>query len=370
MVETKQYKCPCCGGSLSFDSGVQKLKCPYCDTEFATSILKDYDEDLQAELGEDIPPELPKGSEWQEGEELAVYSCQSCGGEIVAEPTTVATACPFCESPVVFGGGLKGDLRPDLVIPFKLDKKAAKEAMKKHLQGKRLLPKAFKEENHIDEIKGLYVPFWLFDADVSARVQMRAQRTRHWSDRNYDYTEIRHYSVVRGGELKFENIPVDGSSKMDDALMESIEPFNMKEGVDFSTAYLAGYLADRYDVPEQESISRAQARIKNSAEEEMRATVGGYHSVTVNSSQVQTKGGSSRYALLPVWILNTTWKDKKYVFAMNGQNGKFVGNLPMDLRAFFLWLFGLGLSFAVLAGVLMYFISLFPSYPLGGGTLL
>lgn len=142
-----------------------------------------------------------------------------------------ATSCPFCDNPIVMMGQFAGALKPDLVIPFKLDKKAAKEGLKKHLTGKRLLPKIFKDQNHIDEIKGIYVPFWLFDTNVDATVRYRATKVRMWSDSDYDYTETSHFMVHWGGSIGFENVPVDGSTKMADDLMESIEPFNISGAV-------------------------------------------------------------------------------------------------------------------------------------------
>jgi hypothetical protein len=141
--------------------------------------------------------------------------------------------------------------------------------------------------------------------------------------------------------LGFEHIPVDGSEKMADELMESIEPFSFDGAVDFQTAYLAGYLADRYDVSAEESINRANERLRRTTEEAFKATVNGYSTVTTESVNVRLANGSSKYALYPVWILNTTWNDKKYTFAMNGQTGKFVGDLPLDKKAYAKWLFGL-----------------------------
>ena len=146
----------------------------------------------------------------------------------------------------------------------------------------------------------------------------------------YEYTETSFYDVYRQGNMSFLNIPVDGSTKMPDDLMESIEPFDFSEAVDFQTAYLAGYLADKYDVGKEESIPRANERIKHSAEDTLRDTVQGYATVTPRYSSVQLLSGVSKYALYPVWILNTDYKGQKYTFAMNGQTGKFVGNLPVD----------------------------------------
>ena len=245
MAKMQEFKCPCCGGSIEFDSSVQKMKCPFCDTEFDVGTLSEYAQTVEEEQPEDMSWSDEAGSEWQDGESegLRTYVCKSCGGEIVGDANTAATACPFCGSPVVMTGQLSGALKPDYVIPFKLDKKAAKERLKKHLTGKRLLPKAFKSENHISEVKGIYVPFWLYDTDADADIRYRATKTRFWSDSDYDYTETSYYAVHRSGSLGFDHVPVDGSASMENDLMESIEPFDFKEAVDFQTAYLALALA-------------------------------------------------------------------------------------------------------------------------------
>ena len=339
MQTLQEYKCPCCGGAIAFDSESQKMKCPYCDTEFELETLKGYDAELQGDQADDMKWETYAGNEWQEGESegLRTYVCKSCGGEIVGDENMAATSCPFCGNPVVLMGQFAGALRPDAVIPFKLDKKAAKEGLMKHLTGKRLLPKIFKDQNHIDEIKGIYVPFWLFDTDVDAQVRYRATRIRTWSTSDYNYTETSYYMIHRGGSIRYENIPVDGSSKMADDLMESIEPYDYSGAVDFQTAYLAGYLADKFDVSAEESINRANERVKRSTEDAFASTVSGYTTVTAENTSVRFSGGKAKYALYPVWLLNTTWNGNKYTFAMNGQTGKFVGDLPVDTSAAAKW---------------------------------
>ena len=350
MATLQQYKCPCCDGAIEFNSGLHKMKCPYCDTEFEMETLASYDNELKSDQADDISWDTSTGSEWQEGETegLRVYSCKACGGEIVGDETTASASCPFCGNPVVMMGQFAGDLKPDYVIPFRLEKEAV-EALKKHYGGKILLPKIFKMENHIDEVKGVYVPVWLFDADVDANIRYKATRTRTWSDNDYNYTETSHYSVVRGGGIGFEKVPVEGSSKMDGTLMESIEPFDFSGAMDFQTAYLAGYLADRYDVSAEQSIERANERIKKSTEKAFEATVHDYDSVCPVSIGLNLANGTTKYALYPVWLLNTTWNGKKYTFAMNGQTGKFVGDLPVDGKAYSRWLFGLGAAFSAVA---------------------
>lgn len=339
MDVLQEYKCPSCGGSLTFDSKTQNMKCPYCGSEIEVEALKELDSDLFAEHEDEMVWDTSVGSSWQENEAdgVAVYSCESCGGEIIAEDTTVATSCPFCGNAVVVKRKLAGELRPDLVIPFKLDKAAAKEGFFKHLKSKKLLPKFFKDESRIDEIKGVYVPFWLFCADADANIQYDATKVRVWSDTDYNYTRTSHYRVLRGGKVSFSQVPVDGSEKMPDDMMESLEPYDMNEAVDFQTAYLAGYLADKYDVDADASIKRANQRIKTSTEQIFASTVIGYSSVRTRFSNVKLSGGTSKYALLPVWLLNSTYKGEKYTFAMNGQTGKFVGNLPISEALYWKW---------------------------------
>lgn len=354
MYVIQEYKCPCCGGIVTFDADVQKMKCPFCDTEFEIEALKQYNEELNGEGKEDLNWQTEPGSEWQEGEEegLRIYSCSSCGGEIVGDESTAATACPYCGNPVVFTAQLSGSLKPDLVIPFKVNKKAAKEILRNHYKNKILLPKSFKDENHIDEVKGIYVPFWLFDAEADASIRYRATRTHIWSDSNYNYKRTSYYLVHRSGSLAFERIPVDGSSKMADDLMESIEPFSFDEAVDFETAYLSGYLADKYDVDAQQSISRANDRIKVSTADAFASTVTGYTTVVPESTVISLNNSSAKYALYPVWILNTTWEKQKFTFAVNGQSGRIAGDLPLDKGAFKKWLFSLmGIFTAISLGI-------------------
>ena len=329
----QEYKCPNCSGAIKFDSALQKMKCPFCDTEFEMEALKALDEDLKkTEEPDELTWDIKAGTEWKEGEEnsLISYSCKSCGGEIVGDKNMAATSCDFCGNPVVVKGQFSGMLRPDYVIPFKLDKKAALAGLAKHLEKKFFLPRIFKKENHINEIKGVYVPFWLFDADAAADINFSATSVKRWSSGNYDYTETSYYSVFRSGSVNFDHIPVDGSEKIPDALMESIEPYSFSDAVDFQTAYLSGYLADKYDVTAEQSIDRANVRVKRSIEEVLTSSVTGYSSVKLEKSSVHISNGKAKYALYPVWLLNTIWRNKKYTFAMNGQTGKFVGDLPID----------------------------------------
>lgn len=341
MSDLIEYSCPCCGGKIEFNATLQKMKCPFCDTEFEMDTLESFDEELSAQDGEEAKWDGSEPENWGVPEGMVAYTCKSCGGEVIADQTTAAATCPFCDHPVVMTGQLSGVMKPDYIIPFKLEKDAAVRKLSDHLIGKKLLPKDFKDLNHIQEIKGVYVPFWLFDCETDSNINFRATRVRSWSSGDYRYTETSYYLLTRGGEVGFTRVPVDGSSKMADDLMDSLEPYNYKDVVDFQTAYLSGYLADKYDVDSEKSKERANNRIRQSTIDAFKRTVTGYATCIPEKSSVNISQGNIKYALLPVWLLNTDYKGKKYTFAMNGQTGKFVGNLPMDKGALARWFFGI-----------------------------
>lgn len=330
-----EYKCPNCGGNIKFNAATQDLQCRSCDTVFTEEELDNAQTQSYSwrQDGEAVPLEGMNG-----------YSCQSCGAQIVADPTTAAAACPYCDSPVIMTGQVTGMNRPDCLIPFKLDREAAIAALKQFYKGKYFLPRCFTDQNRLKEIKGVYVPFWLFDCDVNASFLFDATRIKHWSDSKYNYVETTKYIVGRSGSIAFSRVPVDGSEKMDDAYMDGLEPFHYADLTEFNTGYLSGFFADKYDVSAADSFSRAETRVTNSTADAFSSTVQGYASVTPRSSAIHAGKGAYRYAMLPVWMMSTKYKDKLYTFAVNGQTGRVSGTLPTDRRKF--WL-----TFAAIAAV-------------------
>ena len=352
-----EYECPCCGGKVEFDSSSQKMKCPYCDSEFDMEAMQGHDKALEQEQ-----QATPEDEAWEMEQQqfldeekagLKVYRCKSCGGEIVTDETTAATHCPYCGAPVIMVGNLSDDLKPDGVIPFKLDKKAAVAALKTHMTGKKLLDKRFASDSHLEEIKGVYIPFWLFDAEANGQARFRATRVRSWETPRERCTETSYYDVARSGKMSFQQIPVDGSEKAPDDLMESVEPFDYAAVVPFQTGYLSGYMADRYDVNSDKCRERAHARAKRSMERALAGTVTGYNTVTPELCNVHLENPSAKYVLCPVWLLTSSYEGKTYLFAVNGQTGKIAGNMPLNKKAeaghMIGWTLGLGAVFSLLS---------------------
>ena len=257
-------------------------------------------------------------------------NCPSCGAEVIGEPSMIATSCPYCGNPTVITDRVEGALKPDFVIPFKVSREEAKAALANFYKSKRLAPKSFGSESHLEKIAGMYVPFWLFDCNADVDMAFRATNVQVWSDAQYNYTKTDHFIVRRGGNISFEKIPVNGSTRMAANYMEAIEPYDYSELKPFNSGYLAGYMADRYDQDAVDCMPRADERAKNSSQAAFQDTVHGYASVALENSSIHMDSGKIYYALLPVWMLNTKYKGEMYTFAMNGQTGKLIGDMPAD----------------------------------------
>jgi len=356
-MEIKEYKCPNCGGAVKFDSASQAMKCPYCDAEFQIAALEEYQKQIQVPEKDSFDWDGKSAAKtWGDDElgDLSTGSCPSCGAELLGDTNTVSMVCPNCGNSQIVLRRLTGLLKPEYLIPFKLEKKDAVEALKNFYKGKRLLPNCFKDENRVNSIQGVYLPYWLFDAQARGNVRYKASKTKVWSDANYNYTKTDFYSIVRNGSMQFEKIPVDGSEKMDDSYMDAIEPFDYAQLKDFQTAFLSGYLAEKYDVDAEKSKERAGRRIKTTVEAEFAKSVSGYSSVRAESSTVTIEDGKVSYSLFPVWILNTKYQKEDYLFLMNGQSGRLIGKLPADqgkvwkYRLMFAGIIGFGLTLIIL----------------------
>ena len=297
-------------------------------------------------------------SKWNDSdaENLRAYNCPACGAQLMVDQVTAVTSCPYCGNNAVVPGQLSDVLKPDFVIPFKLDKQAAIDALKNYYSGKRFLPNTFTDQNHIEEIQGVYVPFWLYSGEGSADATFNGRNIRTWSDSKNIYTETDHFLLHRQGTMSFMNIPVDGSTRMPDAHMDAIEPFDYSEMVPFSMAYLPGYVTDRYDQDVQECAQRASNRASNTCESEIASTAGGFMEIDVEHIDTGVEWQQIAYALLPVWMLHTRWNGEDFLFAMNGQTGKLIGDLPIDngkVRKRFLTIF---LPVAVIVALIVIFL--------------
>lgn len=347
-AQVLSYKCPACTGPLHFAGGSGMLECDYCGGKYTVEEIEKLYNNAEEKAADAFnEAEKSGGHSSQEeyfGEDMRAYNCPSCGAQLICDSTAAAISCPYCGNPAVVPGQLNGALKPDFIIPFKLSKEDAVNALREHYKNKFMLPRAFSSENHIREIQGVYVPFWLYSGRAEANASFKATTSLVYDTGDYTVTETRHFDVSRSGSLRFERVPVDGSKKMPDDHMDSIEPFDYTELRPFSTAYMPGFVANKYDESFSDCAPRAETRVENTVLDRLEDTVSGYQTVIRTDSAADFAKDKPQYALLPVWMLSTSWNGKNYLFAMNGQTGKLVGDLPLDKGRF--W----GLFAAITAG--------------------
>lgn len=321
-MAVSDHKCPSCKAPLKFDPKTQGWTCEYCGSKFKI-------EDLEKNIEK---YENLKAEEAHEDASLDVYKCKNCGAEIIADENTSATFCVYCKNTAILKNKLVGKFSPDWVIPFKTTKEDAIMAFKNICKKKPFAPKFFSDPKNIDEMRGIYIPFWLFDCNSNGEITADAKKIKSWTSGDKRYTKTDVYRCIRNGNIQFDRIPVDGSKNFDNALMNSVEPFDYNNLTKFSHAYLSGFLAEKYDEDSTKCFEEAKKRAEESSEDLLKKDIVGYTTVNVINKKFDTTLEKEEYALLPVWLLNIKYNNKIYPFAMNGQTGKLIGDIPIDKK--------------------------------------
>jgi len=347
MNNTADHKCPNCDAVLKFNPHRGNWKCDYCRGEFNLEQLEKNKLTNNDESKEVVARTNENG--------MDVYTCNNCGASIIVDPNVSTTSCVYCKNTAILKDKLHGDFNPNYVIPFKHTKEDAIKEFKKLGKGKILMPKAFNIKKNISEISGIYIPFWLFDFETAGEMNADCKRITSWRSGNYRYTKTDTYIATRGGGMNFINIPVDGSKRFPNDIMNSIEPFDYNELKEFNYSYLSGFLSEKYDMTSEEVVEEASNRAKSTFVAEMQKDIKGYNSVIPTTNSINLNNVKMQYVLLPVWMLSVKYKDKIHTIAMNGQTGKMVGNIPIDYKkAIIVWILIFAIIF-VLSYLFYYF---------------
>ena len=350
MADT--IKCPNCGGNLKFDPETQKLGCGFCGASFDPSLFESKIDELVADkpmetvapeqntqpaeevktevsetLGpaEDVRPgETRTGT--NEGEQIE-FVCNSCGARVVTDKNTAATFCAFCGSPAMVGQRLTNEFRPQYMIPFKVSREKAEEAFLKWAGKGKWTPFGFVSKNNVKKLTGLYVPFWLFNIKAHIDVEANAEDVKISGDKQI----TSFYEIKRTGDVEWKNIPLDGETRIDDKLMEAIEPFNFQNMIPYDYNYIPGFYADRYDQDAKGLAWRATQRGVSGMDQVIKGSIGKKYDrylITKNRSTITSM--EANYALLPVWFMSYKYHNKMHYFAMNGQTGEVAGKVPVS----------------------------------------
>lgn len=357
MADT--IKCPNCGSNLTLNADIQKLECPNCGSSFDPAALGTITvEELEAKKAEPSGPEQQteavaqaaaetkaqaeaesgkqpqtdaEPQQDQPGDEPAPeqveFVCNSCGAKLVTDAHTAATFCAFCGSPALVGKRLTEQFQPQYMIPFKYSRKSAEEAFIKWAGKGKWTPFGFVSKKNVQKMTGLYVPFWLFNIKATLNASGTGRKIHY---RGNDEV-IETFSFERHADLNWNYVPLDGETRIDDELMEAIEPFNFKALMPYDYRYLPCFYADRYDLSPQDLSARATKRASNGVDTALKGSLKGiFDDYTIKSNKSTIDSMEANYALLPVWFLSYKYRNKYYYFAMNGQTGEVAGQVPVS----------------------------------------
>lgn len=303
-------KCPNCGGPLIYDVESGMMKCSYCD---GLSSKKEY------------------ASQEKEYMEMNIYHCPSCGADLMVGETQASTFCSYCGSPSIVHARVSKEEKPKKIIPFKITENQALSSIKEHFSHGSYIPAKIKELTP-EKVRAIYIPYWLYSAYVRKKTTITAQAD---NDR---------YIYNRDVSCTYENVPMDASLKLSNDLSRRLEPYHMKELEDFDVAYLSGYYADKYDVPQDALTGQVQKRCRRFMNLEILNSCPHANMIPTKSGNIANYSESGTeeeyelqdvtYALLPAYFVHIQYDKGKELIIVNGQTGKVVGNLPVEKGRF------------------------------------
>lgn len=362
MPTVIHYKCPNCGADMAFDSQTGMLRCDSCGRtdnieRMAGKENIPRDADVKYEMDDDDvnaansafdndyadPSDTDEPSRHNTfGEnEAHEYHCNNCGATLITDANTTATTCSFCGAGVVLGDRLSGSLAPSKVIPFSISKEQAQEAFKKWCRKGLLTPGDFMTADRIKNITGMYVPFWLYDLNGRGEAEATCTRIRTYTMGDWIYTETKWYHVYRKVDLNYQGVPCDASKKMDDRMMDKLEPYQYNNLKEFNMPYLAGFISEKYDLTDDEMLPRIKDRVGAYVDSYLRSTITGYSSVNINRKNLNIRKKHADYTLMPVWMVCYDYRQAEHIFLMNGQTGKIIGKPPLSKAKIAAWFTGI-----------------------------
>lgn len=341
------FKCENCGGELIYSIKDKKLKCQACKSLYEIDDMLDSEE----ENAETI--------------DMNVFTCPSCGGEVYSTSSTAASFCSFCGSHVTLTQKMVQWRKPEYVIPFIVTKDRAKELVAKKLSGKPFIPSELKNPANLTVCRGIYIPYWVYE-------------TRSTTDMRMDCESIsgNTHSVYRiTGTANEVNVGLnhDASDSFADDIGNNLNPYELKDAKNFTSAYLCGFFAD---IADRESDAY-EKDVKQSANQLLYADVKRYIrneypmlDTIGTPSGATTKVTNASLCLFPIWLVSYKKEDSVAYLAVNGTTEKVVTDTPVDKKKFYIT----ASILAVLLSILLYKINFSTAhcllYPMGIFTLI
>jgi transcription elongation factor Elf1 len=338
------FQCPNCGGNLKFDIPSQQLGCEYCNARFDPYGFENKTSDAVEEKG------------FEGDYEVTIFTCPQCGGEILSTDNAAAGFCSFCGASTILYSRISKERRPQYIIPFKKTKEDCKQAYANLMRKAIFAPKELKNPQKIDGFRGIYMPYWAFYITQKGDIALRAEK----SHRRGDYIITDHYSLQGDLDAYYKGLSYDASSSFADNISETIAPYDVKGMKAFTPSYLSGFYADTADVAPLAYQPEAEQFAFDESMQAVRSlpafsgyTISKPQNGSFSPSFFHTKTEAADQAMFPVWFMSYRNGDRVAYATVNGQTGKVVSDLPVDVKKYLLGSLVLALPLFILFNLFM-----------------
>lgn len=327
-------KCPNCGAALQFRPEMNRLFCEFC--EYSEEIPVEMTDEGETRVADELDffsETNTEGFDW--GAKNKVVICKSCGAESIYDELQIADVCPYCGSNQVMQASEDvKTLAPGGVVPFVIDEKKAGGLFSDWIKHKFFCPKKAKDSARPEAFKGVYLPYWTYDANTTTKYTARYGIDREKKDKDGKTETVTDWYRTGGVHAQnFDDVLVFGSKRYEQELMRRIEPFDTANNKRYQPKFLQGFTAERYSIGLKDGWESAKEKMKREIESGIRSDV----EKRFNADHVDDVKGDTAYAnvtykylLLPVWMSSFKYKDKIYRFLVNGQSGKVGGKTPVS----------------------------------------
>lgn len=323
------YKCPSCGGDMVYSPEVQSLRCPYCETTIELG------EKSEEALERNFESYLASPKNKSDESDKTLISCQNCGAELIFDQSVTAEFCSYCGSSHIVEEENKDYITPDFLIPYKVSEKQGLDLFKGWIGGKFFAPNVVRKQAKSDKLVGNYVPYWTYDANTYSVYKAQrgdyyyVTRTRTVDGKTETYQERRtRWHWVSGSYDEFhDDYLVCATHKGNEDLIKAVEPYDLRELKPYNSAYLSGFIAEKYAIDLKEGWTRAKYDIDDDIRGGIRRQIGGdeVRSLSVDTSYSDI---TFKHVYLPLWLSSFQYSGETYNFIINGQTGEVQGHYP------------------------------------------
>ncbi|WLQ32398.1 hypothetical protein P8A18_02575 [Streptomyces castrisilvae] len=330
---SRSYPCQACGATVEFAPGSDAMRCPYCGHEQAVATAA---REVR-EHGFDELAALPAKPRSPVAGGMRTYLCPGCGAH--TESDDLSVNCQFCATALVADPEATERVQPEAVVPFGLDRDAARDALRSWTSSRWFAPSRLKKVSEAETFKGSYLPHWTYDAQTAT--SYRGQRgTHYYVTETYTTTEdgrsvtktrqVRRtrWSNVSGTVSRaFDDVLVAGTSHVGHEQLDKLTPWPLEEAKPFQPEYLAGFRTVRYDVEPEDGLVTAKERMATVIKSDCRSDIGGDEQ-RVTSLDTQYSALTFKLMLLPVWFLTYLYAGTSWQVMVNARTAEVIGERP------------------------------------------